>query len=175
MWCKSHILSYVEHLLCMFFSSWAWAMTSPLKHVGLYLLFGSSCITWLWEIISLGRFELSCITWLCEIISIERDLFQVQLEPASLCFMLPEQSHDFVTDKQRNNTLFRSFEHTYFKSWGYKIKVHQQLQILFIHHYPSSREINQTKYCTYWQKYNTWWNIINETVNLGLYVTKHVF
>ena len=36
-----------------------------------------------------------------------------------------------------NNTLFRSLVHTYFKSLGYKIKVHQLTQMLFIHHYTS--------------------------------------
>ena len=43
-----------------------------------------------------------------------------------------------------NNTLFCSLVHTYCKSLRNKIKLHQQLQMLFIHHYTSSGKINQT-------------------------------
>ena len=47
-----------------------------------------------------------------------------------------------VTNKQQtNSTLFRSLVHTYFKSLGYKIKVHRQLEMLFIHHHTSSRNL----------------------------------
>ena len=60
-----------------------------------------------------------------------------------------------------------TYIHTYFKSLRYNRKVHQHLEMLFIHHYTSSGKINQAKYCKCWQKHNTWSNINNETVNLG--------
>ena len=40
-----------------------------------------------------------------------------------------------------------SYIHTYFKSLRYNSKVHQQLEMLFIHHYTLSGKINQAKYC----------------------------
>ena len=40
-----------------------------------------------------------------------------------------------------------TYIHTYFKSLRYNIKVHQQLEMLFIHHYSFSRKIDQARYC----------------------------
>ena len=42
--------------------------------------------------------------------------------------------------QQTNNTSFRSIVHTYFKSLGYKIKVHQQLEMLSVLQYTSSEK-----------------------------------
>ena len=55
-----------------------------------------------------------------------------------LLFNLLASLFSWVTMEQTNNTLVRILVHTYSKSLIYKIKVLQQLQIIFIHHYTSS-------------------------------------
>ena len=47
------------------------------------------------------------------------------------------------TNKQTINTSFRSLVHACFKSLRYKIKVHQQLQMFFIHHCTSSGKLTK--------------------------------
>ena len=55
--------------------------------------------------------------------------------------MLSSETYFHGLNKQTNSTLFRSLVHTYFKPIIYKIKAHQQLQMLFIHHYTSSGKL----------------------------------
>ena len=43
----------------------------------------------------------------------------------------------YMLEKQTVNILFRNLVHAYFNSLRYKIKLHQQLQMLFKRHYTS--------------------------------------
>ena len=65
---------------------------------------------------------------------------QIELKVLTQTFMLHygkklviNKNTSLSVCKQTNNTLFRSLVHTYFKSLLYKLKVHQHLQLLFIH------------------------------------------